>query len=699
MSAHLRVTAVAFGLLAGCSETTAVARTHDVRSEQMLRGIVVSGPLSARSSASASGLANDSALVYVAMRPGAITEATSVRISASSGSGALASGPMVDGGFDPIGVAAHPSDSLDVEALGAGEAVIARVRVPSLRVPTVIRSLPTHQRTGVPLNQIITVVFSQPIDATSVDTNSIRLLLRGAVVPSTLTVKAGEPWVVEIRPSTPLNAETQYVVMIGVGMRDVGGNAFVATGNFSFITGAKIIVPVAIVVRTYTGVTPVESDISIAAPSEHVTFAIAGVSADADTVLSAAPPTATWTSSDPGVATVNPRGEASAISPGHTEIQACASSFCAHATLLVIDPAAGAASTAIGDFGGGWSSVADMSGEQVTGLSTRSDGRRAVFLWSKLRGLEDLGVLGFESHIVAQRVNQNGMVVVSGDPGSWIYARETGVQQLPFPDSHPNWYVGAMNSQGTVVFHRDSGSVIGFWNALTGGRVVPSPARFVSAQGMNDAGQVVLFSGDYQDFAYPRPNVAYVWDSNSGSVVATLVARDFVRHEALFISPTSINSHGDVAGYVYEFLGAESTAFTWSASTGFRYLKMGDLSASTKVVGLNDSGDAAVSLSTYTNGDITKLATSRGAVWTAAGELIMLKSADPLVIPVGINNAGIISGNTSPDVSLGQRHAQLWDVGTLIASRRKGSSVGAASLVTHGSPRVSAASSSKPSSP
>jgi Bacterial Ig-like domain len=677
MSAHVRVMAVAFAILAGCTDSTAVGESQGTSSERMLRSIVVSGPLSTRSVASVSSVASDSALVYVAMHSGTLTEGTSVRVSVSSGTGAVATGPMLDGGFDPIAIVANPSDSLDVEALGADNAAIARVRVPTSRAPTVIRSLPAREATGVPLGQIITIVFSQPLDPTTVNATSIRLLLGGAVVPSAVTVKAGEPWAVELQPSAPLTANSAYVVRIGTGMKDVGGNLLVATGNFNFTTGAKVIVPVSIVVRTYTGFSQVESDIAIASPSEQVSFAIAAVSADADTVVSASPPTATWTSSDLRVATVNSLGVASAISPGHAEIQACASSFCAHATLLVNDLAVGAASTAIGDLGGGRSSVTDMSGEQVTGLSTRSDGTPAVFLWSKLRGLEDLGVLNIEFGTAAQRVNQNGMVVVSGESGSWIYTRETGAQHLPFPDSRLDWHVGAMNSQGTVVFNRANGSLLGLWNASTGGRVVPSPSPFVFARRMNDAGQVVMFSGDY-DVAFPRNNRAYVWDSNSDRVVSTLVARDFVTHEALFIYPTSINSHGDVAGYVNSFLGGETTAFTWSASTGFRYLKMADLTIETAVVGLNDSGDAAVSLSTSTHGDTTRLATARGAVWTAAGDLIMLKSADRLVFPVGINNTGNVSGNTSPDESLAQRHAQVWDVASLSPSRRKDARVAAA---------------------
>jgi Big-like domain-containing protein len=675
----MRVTAAAFALLAGCSESTAVRGSQGTSSEQMLRSIVVSGPLSTRSAASVSDVASDSALVYVAMHSGTLTEGTSVRVSVSSGTGAVATGPMLDGGFDPIGLIAHPSDSLDVEALGANDAAIARVRVPTSRAPTMIRSLPARGGTGVQLGEIITIVFSQPLDPATVDATSIRLLWSGAVVPCVVSVKAAEPWVVELQPSAPLKADSRYVVMIGTGMKDVGGNPLVATGNFNFRTGAKVIVPVSIVVRTYTGFSPVESDIAIASPSEQVSFAIAAVTADADTVVSASLPAATWTSSDPRVATVNSLGVASAISPGHTEIQACASSFCAHATLRVSDPSVSAASTAIGDLGGGWSSVADVSGEQVAGLSTRSDGTRDVFLWSRLRGLEDLGVVNFESSIVAQRVNQNGMVIVSGARGSWIYTRETGVQQLPFPDSHPNWYAGAMNSQGTVVFHRDSGTVIGFWNASTGGRVVPSPSRLVFAQRMNDAGQVVLSSGDYHDDAFPRDNVAYLWDSNADRVISTIVSRDFVTHRALFIYPTSINSDGDVAGYVSSFPGGETTAFTWSASRGFRYLKMGDLTIETAVVGLNDSGDAAVSLSTYTHGRTNTLTTARGAVWTAAGDLIMLESADPFVFPVGISNTGSVSGNTSPDESHGERHAHVWDVGSLYPSRKKDAPVVAAS--------------------
>ena len=274
------------------------------------------------------------------------------------------------------------------------------------------------------------------------------------------------------------------------------------------------------------------------------------------------------------------------------------------------------------------------------------------------------------------------------------------MQRLPLPDSQHGWYVGALSSQGTVVFNQDSGSVIGFWNAASGARVVASPAPRVYAKAMNDAGQVALFSGNY-DTAFPRDNVAYEWDSNSDRMISTIVARDFVNHGALFIYPTSINGHGDVAGYVNDFLGANVTAFKWSASTGFRYLKLGEQNVSTYVVALNDAGDAAVNLSTFNNstGNMEALGTSRGAVWTAAGDLIMLKSTEPFVFPIGINNTGIVAGHTSPDGSLSQVQAQVWDYSALTASPSKAAPVPAATIRADVSPRVTSSSSRKSSSP
>jgi Big-like domain-containing protein len=698
MNAYPRVTAVAFALLAGCSESTAVGGTPGARSQKMLRGIVVSGPLFASSGVSASGVASDSALAYVAMYPGTITEATSVRVSASSRSGGFVSGPMLDGGFDPIGVVAQPSDSLDVEALGADDAVIARVRVPASRAPTVIRSLPARGRTDVPLSQIITIVFSQPLDATTVDTTSIRLMLNGAAVPSAVTVRLDAPWVVELRPSALLSINSTYAVVIGDGIRDVSGNALVDKDSIPFTTTSEAGPATSIVVRTYEGYSRVASDIAVASPSQKVTFATANIFANGDTVVSALQSTVTWTSSDAQVATVNAVGVASALSVGRAEIEACAKTLCAHATLLVNDPAVGVSSTAIGDLGGGWSWVTDVSGDQVTGMSKGSDGTRHLFLWSRLRGIEDLGVLPFESYTESQLVNQNGTVVLSGDPVSSIWTREKGMQPLPDPDSRPGWYAEALGAQGTVVFSRWDGTSIGFWSAESGARVAVLPGKWVSPVRMNDAGQVVLFSGASDD-AFRRDTLAYVWDSNTGSVVSTLLPRDFVSHYPVDIFPSSINSHGDVAGWVSSNLGAEITAFKWSASTGFRYLKTGEQNVGTRVVGLNDSGDAAVIFTTYTHGDTIRLATARGAVWTAAGDLIMLKSADPLVFPIGINNAGTVAGHTWSDVSDSQTHAQVWDVGSLIASRRKDAPVGAAKVASHVSPRVSATSSAKSSSP
>jgi len=688
---------VACVLLAACTDSTAVGPTPEVLSKKMLQGLVVSGPLSSRSGVTAAGASVDVALAYVAMYPGALQEGDSVHVSVATGAGAFASGPMLDGGFDPIGVLAGSSDSLDVEALTANGTVIARVRVPAARAPSVIRSVPARGRTDVPLSQIITIVFSQPLDATTVDGTSIRLVSNGTVVPCAVSVNLSKHWEVDLQPSSLLSSNSTYTVIVGDAIRDVDGNPLATGVRIDFTTGSELPPPASIAVRSYAGYNQVESDVAIASPGEAVPFAIADVLATGDTIIatssSTAASSATWTSSDPNVATVSSFGVANAVAPGRAEIEACLSDVCAHATLFVLDTRAGASPTAIGDLGGDWSSASDMSGDQVTGQSRRSDGALETFLWSKQRGTEDLGI-SHRDIAQGQLVNQDGTVIGSDTPGSsWIWTRANGMRPLTLPDSQHQWLVGGINSQGTVVFSAIDGTLIGLWNAATGGRVAPAPAKSVFAHRMNDAGQIA-FSGSDAQYYYFQDTVAYVWDSNSGRVASTLLPRNSVTRQALYIWPATINSHGDVAGYV-SIDGTEATAFTWSSSTGFRYLKLGDQTVSSAVVALNDFGDAAVTLFTYTRGATTDLKTARGAVWTAAGDLIMLASTDPVVSPVGINNSGIVSGTTSTDLTFSQNHAQVWDITPLTASRSKGTATASAHL----SPSTSATAMSKSSTP
>ena len=166
--------------------------------------------------------------------------------------------------------------------------------------------------------------------------------------------------------------------MIGDGIR-TSGNAL-DKDSILFTTTSEAGPATSIVVRTYEGYSRVASDIAVASPSQKRNIpATANIFANGDTVVSAFQSAVTWTSSDAQVATVNSVGVASALSVGRAEIEACAKTLCAHATLLVNDPAVGVSLTAIGDLGGGWSWVTDVSGDQVTGMSKGSDGTRHSF--------------------------------------------------------------------------------------------------------------------------------------------------------------------------------------------------------------------------------------------------------------------------------------------------------------------------------
>jgi hypothetical protein len=145
--------------------------------------------------------------------------------------------PMVDGGFDPAGIAAEAGDTLDITiARSVGGPVFARSIVPASRPPRVVRTSPVQGRTDVAINATIAVIFSEPVDIATVNPTTLRLLKDGQPVAGTLRPLAGSSVGVEFVPAAPLAPTTGYTLAVGDGIADLTGDRLDEPVATQFVT-------------------------------------------------------------------------------------------------------------------------------------------------------------------------------------------------------------------------------------------------------------------------------------------------------------------------------------------------------------------------------------------------------------------------------------------------------------------------------
>jgi hypothetical protein len=151
--------------------------------------------------------------------------------------------PMVDGGFDPAGIAAEAGDTLDITiARSVGGPVFARSIVPASRPPRVVRTSPVQGRTDVAINATIAVIFSEPVDIATVNPTTLRLLKDGQPVAGTLRPLAGSSVGVEFVPAAPLAPTTGYTLAVGDGIADLTGDRLDEPVATDFVTTRSALV-------------------------------------------------------------------------------------------------------------------------------------------------------------------------------------------------------------------------------------------------------------------------------------------------------------------------------------------------------------------------------------------------------------------------------------------------------------------------
>jgi hypothetical protein len=700
------VTATIGTVLGSCSDSMQPTTRSAPNSQKLRDGVLVSGPIHgaqyslARASVSST---IDSQLVFVSMPPGTLTSGDSVRVSASDRAAATRSELMGDGGFDPLPVYAFSSDSLDVVVFTHGAATQARVGISALRQPSVVRTTPSRGRTDVPLNQGITIVFSQPIDGTTVTPTSVQLSDNGVAVSASLSEDTDQPWLVHVAPTSLLLPNTTYNITIASAIKDVNGLPLSSFSSVEFTTGTSAAALSAITVVAVSTYTFPISSIAQASPGSTSTFSTIELSANGDTLsaLSLVGDTLQWSSSDQRVATIDSHGVATAVAAGQATITACVNTICGSGTILVSGDVAGVRPADLGELGGGSSLIFAMSGNWIVGNSrvpVPPGGAVAhhAIVWSPDRGMEDLGTFQGDRESYAEMVSADGMVVGHGSYTSdaefeyttwWTWRRASGMQAMPVPgESQTPWTPVAMNSLGEIAFLNNDGGVIGLWSASAGGRVKAAPVVHFYIAGMNVHGQIAIGvtqqpsperkaagDGDWSSCT----NIAYVWDANSGQVTSTLSPRDPATGQPTSICPVAINDQGVVAGLINQF--SNYKAFRWTSGTGFTYLNREGVTTSSEA--LNNLGEIPVFVGEYTHIGRDSLFQEMASVWMPNDSLVPLASlGGNVTAATSINDLHQVGGYSQVGSTSGPQHAALWDlrsgqsaqrVGTVISDNSK----------------------------
>jgi hypothetical protein len=230
-----RLALAAMIALAGCEGVQEPAASV---SRPVLSAAVVSNPVSAPPSAgpALSGSASE-AVVYVSLPPGSAPGAEQVTIRHPR-TGALRTVAMVEGGFDPIGVEANAGDTLDLDirVAGANAPLLYAIVVPDSRPPVVVRTDPPPQKRDVPLNAVLLVVFSEPLDAASLTPTSVQLLQAGVPVAGAVGFADEAHLAATFTPAAPLEPDAEYTLRVPQGIRDLDGDPLEAAVSVTFTT-------------------------------------------------------------------------------------------------------------------------------------------------------------------------------------------------------------------------------------------------------------------------------------------------------------------------------------------------------------------------------------------------------------------------------------------------------------------------------
>ena len=304
--------------------------------------------------------------VYVSLPPDSIPSGVNATIT-NRRTGASVTTAIVAGGFDPVAIPAVAGDSLTIAVQTAASPLSFTVVVPPVVPPVVVRTDPPAGKRDVPLNASLVMVFSQPIDATTLTGNNVQLLNGTNVVPGTVSFGDAQHVMATFQPAAPLAANTAYRIAVSTGVRDTHGDPLVAPLSVAFTTGQQV--------STNTLVASVTaSPVAVTIAFDAAVVLSATAKDSAGNVLTGQ--TFSWSSLVPGVATVSTSGVVTAVSAGTAALVVTCEGKAAQVIITVYGsgpPAASvtvspsARSLGVGEVAGLIATIRDAAGNPLTG--------------------------------------------------------------------------------------------------------------------------------------------------------------------------------------------------------------------------------------------------------------------------------------------------------------------------------------------
>jgi hypothetical protein len=214
-----------------------------------LAGLVVSQPVGGSAGAGMSvrafaSVVTGGSVVYVSLVPGSVPTGVLATIRDQASGGSVTT-PVVDGGFDPVALAASVGDTLVLQITRTGSAapVKAMEVVRARRPPVVVRTSPPSGGRDVPLNAAIIIVISEPVDSATVTTASVQLLRDTTPVAGRVEFRDPAYLTAAFVPAVPLAATTTYTLVVTTGVADLEGNRLEAGLKAGFTTAAAPVRP------------------------------------------------------------------------------------------------------------------------------------------------------------------------------------------------------------------------------------------------------------------------------------------------------------------------------------------------------------------------------------------------------------------------------------------------------------------------
>ena len=244
----LGVTLVAAGgWFAGCSDASGPCPSCPPPPNALIisKPVPVTGRAPGSRNAAAAPLV-DSNLVYVSLIPGTAPSGARAHVGRVGDVTSLTTA-VIDGGFDPFSVTAEAGDSIVVTVSDSSGTTVfeSGALVRPLKPPVVVRTDPPPRKRDVPLNARIVIVFSEPVDASTLTSSSVRLLRGTTAVAGSVSLLPGTATSAVFTPAALLDANTDYQLTVTRAVRDLTGDALAADETLQFTTGTSLTGPAA----------------------------------------------------------------------------------------------------------------------------------------------------------------------------------------------------------------------------------------------------------------------------------------------------------------------------------------------------------------------------------------------------------------------------------------------------------------------